>query len=581
MKRLLLLLRLLVVALLIVVGAMITLAEAQEEGPAQPQVQPPSWLIAKSPAESISIYRVEVRTGAPSYVIGIPGVVHFRVFARESEGEGEGGEVAKPAYVYLLNFDPRGQATLLLPNPDVPLMANFLSEGRVEFPIRGGDGTAYIQAVVTASPIIPPALQGSPEQVIESLLAEIQAQGLSSAEWGAAWTSYRVLTVVPFAAPAPCLLRVETWEGRYGRGKPIYSEPFAPVRVFIQPEAEEGQEVEISDALFNWKTIDPGRYTVRVDTSLAGYKSPSPKSIYCPPGRSVLVYFDRLELEGLPHFLWRNPIADPECISTVEFDATRSGPEALVFIWDFGDGMGTEIVEEPLIHHCYRAEGKYQVTLAVVYRTPKYCPATARESTLCRVTREVEIKSVQPEPEPVPACELDSVEFTIVESPPRVQIGPSTVECELPLTAPIEDLKLNFKALYRKFNFTEQRIREGWLDGDSGVRVELRLLDAVGQEQGSIRRQFCTLNTDPQSMVEGCPFTVPVPAEELAFSKSLLRPLELEGINGFIAKGKVQKLRVLITIWITVRHNDLELLPDLGEIIVKYYDVAVEAKPAP
>ena len=219
----------------------------------------------------------------------------------------------------------------------------------------------------------------------------------------------------------------------------------------------------------------------------------------------------------------------------------------------------------------------------MVYKTPKYCRTTARESTLCQVTREVEIKSIPIEPGPIPPgeCKLDLVELTIVESSLQVQVGPSRVECELPLTTPIEDLKLNFKALYKKFNFSEQRIREGWLDGDSGVRVELRLLDAVGQEQGFIRRQFCTFKTDPQSLVEGCPFTVPVPAEERAFSESLLKPLELEGINGFIAKGKVEKLKVLIDVWITVRHNDLEILPDLGEIIVKYYDIAVEVKPAP
>lgn len=281
--------------------------------------------------------------------------------------------VSEPAYVYLFNISPidsdagdTQQVHLLLPNSENA--DNFFEAGEYTFEdpfvVLGPGGEAYIQAIATPFPLDIEAsdveefafLGNNPSLYFQGLQFVIQSKGLTTAEYAADWTSYRVSTggVMPLAAGSRCSkmqINVPQAEGltvSYSidsscvNGEPISKSFMGPSSGVIAQVREGERTVTIYVSGFERET-----YTQRVQF-----------------GR--IAQLDITDLVPAPKFDMRVAPNNPTIWEDVTFSAdVKTFREISAYIWDFGDGSDP-VEGERVIHHFTEAL-EYRVKMTIVF----------------------------------------------------------------------------------------------------------------------------------------------------------------------------------------------------------------------
>lgn len=581
-----------VVGLLCAVGLLLWPSSAQEQPPVV-GAPLPGFIITKDPGESE--LQIEVWTDKSFYMIGEQVTVKF---ALNQKG-----------YVYLLDIAPQAdgkrKVTLILPNREAPL--NYLSEGQATYKSSSNTGIGFVQAIATPIPIPivksldVTVLGDDPQAVKQEILRKIQARGISEGEWGAAWATYSLSAFAPFSptdfgelvvqvldgSKAKCPVTKDTREDAKLYRAYVYEDSSTKKIDITKPN--EGRLADPPQDAFSRLTVEAGDRTVLVTVPLEYQYSTKPKAVQPSsallsdgrirvpprdPAQSPVVACFELQPtpEGVAQFTFRPPT--PKILEEVTFDASRS--KAVGYVWEFGDGSSPIAggVGKAVVKHTYKLSGFYTVKLTAIYSSNQkgICPPENKQTTdSCEVSRIIQVPRggvVEEFKLPGPV----SLKRREGSAPPE------KAEQEIELTAKeLSEIAFKFHYSFKSFPFTETMVVDwGWLDADSDITVQITFLNEKGEVVGLPQlKRFCPLQTYKGAKEEGCTFRLPIGENQSGsvtlnfFDDEYYRT----GVNKALLDGKVRKVKFLVEVGLTIRHNALATAN--ADIEVEYSDLQI------
>jgi len=284
--------------------------------------------IIPTPPESTAL-QVSIWVDRGAYAVGESITIHY--------------SVNKPAYVYIWDITPDGQAQKIFPNDAVPGWSqNYVTAGEhtLSGTIDPPVGTEYLQILATTSPVDPfAAFTGDPQ----ALQAQVQVQILGIlpvTERGWNFTSFEIVQgstsaygrLVISSTPSGASIYVN---GAYVGYTPrtVYVRPYFPLVALAMPGYQTRQET-IFVFGGQTKTVSWG-----LQSSTPANQSPVSLFTYTPPTPGVGEY---IQFTGLAS-------RDPDgSIST--------------YAWSFGDGATGA---DPVPWYRYLSAGTYTVSLTV------------------------------------------------------------------------------------------------------------------------------------------------------------------------------------------------------------------------
>jgi PKD repeat protein len=284
--------------------------------------------IIPTPPESTAL-QVSIWVDRGAYAVGESITIHY--------------SVNKPAYVYIWDITPDGQAQKIFPNDAVPGWSqNYVTAGEhtLSGTIDPPLGTEYLQILATTSPVDPfAAFTGDPQ----ALQAQVQVQILGIlpvSERGWNFTSFEIVQgstsaygrLVISSTPSGASIYVN---GAYVGYTPrtVYVRPYFPLVALAMPGYQTRQETVF---VFGGQTKT---ISWSLQSSTPTNQSPVSMFTYTPPTPGVGEY---VQFNGLAS-------RDPDgSIST--------------YAWSFGDGS-TGV--DPVPWYRYLSAGTYTVSLTV------------------------------------------------------------------------------------------------------------------------------------------------------------------------------------------------------------------------
>jgi len=537
-------------------------------------------------------------------------------------------EIDQPAYVYLLNYQPKSGggygASLLMPSEQEPIY--YDESGSVSFSLPDHSGRGYVQAITTPLPLsLPDLFEGSnliaPKAVKNRILDDIQRRGLSNAAWASSWSVYNINEIervdsgpeiamdsAPLAAPSPSsstttpsrLKVLVVQEGYCSMGSDIPDNAkILNAFVYVDSDGESVntrdperskapaqaafQMLNVEDGLRNIVVSVPAMYEISNTPILSMPDSALTRNrVQIDQGEFVQVCFEMTPLPNGTAQFGLTPF-EPTLNQSVEFSAARSNGET--YTWDFGDGsdpvIGTaEDVE--IINHTYTTPGIYNATLTVHYnrRDMGFCMDASRtRQAKCVVTQQIQVGDGSNNTgtgRPGGSGEviiIDADKSLVVEttgcfSEEENRCGVDMMVDASDINGTLSGLEFAFNFRFKQFYFRPSDLH--LLEADSYMKVELAFIDDQGETIFPNEMVFCTLQTDQDSMWEGCNYVIPTGdsvsgsvAMDLLTDQSTLR-----AINRMIDMGIITQIRVNASAHLNVRLNDLDDAP----IEVEYFD---------
>ncbi len=572
----------------------------------------PAFLIEPNPLAKTP---VTVFTDALSYEAGDGGLISY--------------ELDQPAYVYLLNYQPKAGggygASLLMPSEQEPIY--YDESGSVSFSLPDHAGRGYVQAITSPVPLsLPDLFETSnliaPKAVKNRVLTDIQRRGLGSTAWASSWSVYNINKIErvnsgfaaaggetePLAAPSPSsattpsrLKVLVVQEGYCQMGSDIPDDAKI-LNAFVYVDSDQ-ESVNTRDpdrskapaqAAFQMLNVEEGLRTIVVSVPAMYEISTTPilsmpdsalsrNRIQVDQGEFVQVCFEMTPLpDGTAQF-GLTPF-EPTVNQEVQFSAARSNGET--YTWDFGDGsdpiIGTsESVEQ--VTHTFTTPGIYNVILTVHYdrRDMGFCMDALRtRQAKCVVEQQIQVGdgssntgSTRPGDGGGNVIIIDADKSLVVEttgcfSEEENRCGVDMMVDAADINGALSGLEFAFNFRFKQFYFRPSDLH--LLEADSYMKVELDFIDDQGEAIFPNEMVFCTLQTDEDSMWEGCNYVIPT-GENVSGTVSmdlLTDQSTLRAINRMIDMGIITQIRVNASAHLNVRLNDLDDAP----IEVEYFD---------